>query len=144
MLPVEFEPTIPANARPQAYVLDRAANGIGHICIHIGLYNTAHAFYMLVNYGYRHPRRICWLNTSCFGRQKWLRISAAMFYLLVHCLSCLLLKGRLRPDFSTSRNATWQMELTLRTNLSPDFLKHIWLSASQYLTAMQLDAQTCA
>jgi hypothetical protein len=29
MTPVGFEPTIPANARPQTYALDRAAAGIG-------------------------------------------------------------------------------------------------------------------
>jgi hypothetical protein len=29
MPPVEFEPTIPASARPQTYALDRAATGIG-------------------------------------------------------------------------------------------------------------------
>jgi hypothetical protein len=29
MLPVGFEPTIPASARPQTYALDRAATGIG-------------------------------------------------------------------------------------------------------------------
>jgi hypothetical protein len=31
MLPVGFEPTIPASARPQTYGLDRAATGIGSI-----------------------------------------------------------------------------------------------------------------
>jgi hypothetical protein len=30
MTPVEFEPTIPADERPQIYVLDRAATGIGY------------------------------------------------------------------------------------------------------------------
>jgi hypothetical protein len=30
MPPVGFEPTIPASARPQTYVLDRAATGIGY------------------------------------------------------------------------------------------------------------------
>ena len=29
MLPVEFEPTIPAGERPQTYALDRAATGMG-------------------------------------------------------------------------------------------------------------------
>jgi hypothetical protein len=29
MPPVEFEPTIPASERPQTYVLDREATGIG-------------------------------------------------------------------------------------------------------------------
>jgi hypothetical protein len=29
MLPVEFEPTVSAGERPQTYVLDRAATGIG-------------------------------------------------------------------------------------------------------------------
>jgi hypothetical protein len=33
MPPVRFEPTIPASARPQTYVLDRAATGIGLITI---------------------------------------------------------------------------------------------------------------
>jgi hypothetical protein len=31
MPPVEFEPTIPASARPQTYALDRAATGIGPV-----------------------------------------------------------------------------------------------------------------
>jgi len=30
MPPAEFEPEIPANAWPQAHVLDRAATGLGH------------------------------------------------------------------------------------------------------------------
>ena len=30
MPPVEFEPTISADERPQAYALDRAATGIGY------------------------------------------------------------------------------------------------------------------
>jgi hypothetical protein len=29
MLPAEFEPAIPASARPQTYTIDRAATGIG-------------------------------------------------------------------------------------------------------------------
>jgi hypothetical protein len=29
MLPLEFEPTIPASPRPKAHALDRAATGIG-------------------------------------------------------------------------------------------------------------------
>ena len=32
MLPVGFEPTIPASERPQTYALDRAATGTGTEC----------------------------------------------------------------------------------------------------------------
>jgi len=32
MLPVGFEPTIPASERPQTYVLDRAVIGAGKYC----------------------------------------------------------------------------------------------------------------
>jgi hypothetical protein len=48
-------------------------------------YNTAYAFCMLDNYGYRHRLRI-W-NTYCFPRQKWLRERASMLRLSVHYLS---------------------------------------------------------
>jgi len=33
MTPMGFEPTISAGERPQTYALDRAATGIGEICI---------------------------------------------------------------------------------------------------------------
>jgi hypothetical protein len=33
MNPARFESTIPASERPQTQVLDRAANGIGHVCL---------------------------------------------------------------------------------------------------------------
>jgi hypothetical protein len=35
ILPVGFEPTIPASARPQTYALDRAATGIGSFMYNI-------------------------------------------------------------------------------------------------------------
>jgi hypothetical protein len=44
MLPVGFEPTIPASARPQTYVIDRAATAIDAIVLlHMQLRSNKHA-----------------------------------------------------------------------------------------------------
>jgi hypothetical protein len=40
MPPVEFEPTIPAIARPQSYALDRGATARGRVCLQFLKYGT--------------------------------------------------------------------------------------------------------
>jgi hypothetical protein len=58
MPPVEFEPAIPASARPQTYALDRAATGIG--------WNTAYA------------KRKCWWE------EKQMSYSSLVFNFSIH------------------------------------------------------------